>query len=287
MRPTWPGARRMASRAPATYGAGVPPASWRITSRSSGIANTTSVETTKLGSRTECTCVPATFAPRASGCPLVSATGTSRMRRGCGAESLGKLTRCAAWRIGLPSRGVVDDLALRQVRRDEQCCCLRHRGGQREVAGGDHADACRMRGRVDLVVVRSSQTRCADHHMDTTLDRCERMTFRGLVGRELDEHVDPVEGCSNIARHDDSAWLDAPGSAEVLTGGRACDRAPQLEVRRGHDGLRHGAPSPTGGASDAYADQRSLGPLDAATLPGDHDLRDRIVHIRAISTRNS
>ena len=40
-----------------------------------GAPKTTSVETTKLGTRTEWTCVPAIVAPRASGCPATSATG--------------------------------------------------------------------------------------------------------------------------------------------------------------------------------------------------------------------
>jgi hypothetical protein len=39
-------------------------------------ANTISVETLKLGNRSECTCVVPTVAPRASRAPSVSSTGT-------------------------------------------------------------------------------------------------------------------------------------------------------------------------------------------------------------------
>ena len=53
--PTSSGARRAAINVPATYGSGVPPASWRITRRSSGSPKMTSVDTTKPGSRIECT----------------------------------------------------------------------------------------------------------------------------------------------------------------------------------------------------------------------------------------
>jgi hypothetical protein len=67
---------RTASSVPSTYGSGEEPASWRIVSRSSGSPNTTSVEATKLGSRTEWTWVPEMPAPRASRGPCSSAAGT-------------------------------------------------------------------------------------------------------------------------------------------------------------------------------------------------------------------
>ena len=77
MRPVRPVTARTASNVPATYGAADEPASCRIDSRSSGSANTISVETVKLGSRTEWTCVPAMSAPRASTAPWVSASERS------------------------------------------------------------------------------------------------------------------------------------------------------------------------------------------------------------------
>ncbi len=73
--PVSAGTLRTASSVPSTYGAGEPPASWRMVRRSSGRPNTTSVETTKLGRRTEWTWAPPTVVPRASCGPWRSAIG--------------------------------------------------------------------------------------------------------------------------------------------------------------------------------------------------------------------
>jgi len=62
---------------PATYGAAELPASWRIESRSSGAAKITSVETVKLGRRTEWTRLPPTSSPRAG---WVAGTSTAGRR---------------------------------------------------------------------------------------------------------------------------------------------------------------------------------------------------------------
>ena len=223
MRPTWPGARRIASGPPRRTARVCRPR--RGGSRVARRASQTHFRGDDEARQSHrCTCVPA-MSRRA---PLADRWCLRLERRGP-AWTRRRVARQARARCRLahrlPRRGVVDDLALRQVRGDKQRCCLRHCRGQREVAGGDHADACRMRGSVDLVVRPSAEPRCPDHHMDTTLDRRQRVTFGGLMGRELDEHVDPVEGCRNVARHDDSARLDAPGSAEILTCGRACHRA--------------------------------------------------------------
>ena len=75
VRPVLPASARAASSVPATYGVAEPPASWRIERRSSGSPKMTSVETTKPGSRSECTCVPATVAPRASRGPATASGG--------------------------------------------------------------------------------------------------------------------------------------------------------------------------------------------------------------------
>ena len=71
--------------------------------RSSARAKTISAETTKLGSRSEWTWVPATVAPRAAACPPAASTGTSMT--GClTRKELGQLHGGAAGGIALTCR---------------------------------------------------------------------------------------------------------------------------------------------------------------------------------------
>ena len=80
------------------------PASWRIDSRSPSAAKTTSVETTKLGSRSECTCVPPPSPRAPRGGPSTSSSGTPISGATHRVEALRELARRAARRVGLARR---------------------------------------------------------------------------------------------------------------------------------------------------------------------------------------
>ena len=222
--------------------AGSRPASWRIMRRSSGSAKTTSVETTKLGRRSECTWVPAIVVPRASGWPAVSAIGTPSSVAGRG-EALGQFAGGAARGVPLAVGGVVDDLTVRQVRRYQQRGRLGKRGRQREVAGGDHADAGVVGGRGDAGVVVGGQPGCADDDGDAAVDRRQRVVEHRLVRGEVHQHVDAVE------RVGDPAWTGTPigGPPQATPRSLPAALGPPPRAASGHrpeDRLGHGAPGP-------------------------------------------
>ena len=173
VRPTRPFTARIASSVPATYGVGLSPASWRIESRSPSAAKTASVETTKLGSRSECTCVPADGgAARLLGAEHV--VDRDAERRGANAvEPLGELARGAARGVLLACARVVDHLPGVEVARSVDREAKEKRCREREVAGRDDADALRACARVDLVVVRRREAARADDDVDAALDRGE------------------------------------------------------------------------------------------------------------------
>ena len=75
----------------------MPPASWRIVSRSSGSPKTTSVDTTKPGRRTECTWPAPTVAPRAATGPAIWSSG---LPIGDGATSLSRSASSRAVPLG-------------------------------------------------------------------------------------------------------------------------------------------------------------------------------------------
>ena len=245
-------ARRAASSVPATYGSGVPPASWRIVSRSSGRPKTTSVETTKLGSRTEWTCVPPTVAPRASTRPVDLLERPAERGRPDVAEPLGELARGAARDVGLGRARVVDDLPLREVPRRQQRGGLAHRRGQREVAGRDDADRALAGRGVDLLVVRGGQARGADHDGDAGLDRRQRVRLdrrRATCSRSARRRRRaPRPRCRTPARR----ALPAERLAEVAPRRRAAHRRAQLEVGRRQHAVHERLPGPAGRARDAH-----------------------------------
>ncbi len=110
------------------------PASWRIVRRSSCMPKTTSVETTKLGTRTEWTCVPSTVRAARLLRPVEVLDRMAQLGPADLPEPLGQLARRAARDVGLGRARVVDDLPVRQVAGGEQRGGLAHRGGEREVA---------------------------------------------------------------------------------------------------------------------------------------------------------
>jgi hypothetical protein len=119
------------------------------------------VETTKLGSRTEWTRAADRRAARLTRADeLVDRVG--RLGAADLGQPLRQLARGPARHVGLAGVGVVDDLPVGRWRAASERRGLAHRGGQREVAGRDHADAALARGRVDLREVLGGQPGAAD-----------------------------------------------------------------------------------------------------------------------------
>ena len=112
--------------------------------RSPDAAKTTSVETMKLGRRSEWICEPATDAPRASRAPSTSSIGTRERRRADLCEPLGELASRPARRVRLAGARVVDHLpGVEMTRRIDRC--LEQDGGRdREVARGDTPTPCSL-----------------------------------------------------------------------------------------------------------------------------------------------
>ena len=173
------------------------------------------------------------------------------LRRPHLAEPLGQLARGAARRVGLAGARVVDHLPRGQVPRGEQRGGLRHRGGEREVAGRDHADAALAGGGADLVEVVRRQPGGADHHGHAALDRGQRVGLDDVVRREVDQHVDAVERLVD-------GGVDGR-AVRLAAGRRAAHAGAQLEVVGGGDGLRQRAAGPAGDARDADAQGRHGG----------------------------
>ena len=244
VRPTRPGTARIASSVPATYGAALSPASWRSERRSPSAAKTASVETVKLGRRSECTCVPATVAPRASRAPCTSSTGTPAGRRAHAPEPLGELARGAARRVRLPRARVVDHLPRREMPRSLGGEPEQERRGQREVAGRDHADLPLPRAGVDLLVLGRRQAARADDDAHAPLDRGEDVLPDDRGVRVVHEYV----------RGNGVERLSDRGVARRV---RARDPGDELEVVGGLDRVGDRAARPAGDPCDADADHRA------------------------------
>jgi hypothetical protein len=170
----------------------VPPASWRIVSRSSGRPKITSVETTKLGSRSEWIWDPATVDTGFAGAGVLLREQLA-VGAAVGGETLGELTGGAARSIGLGRRGVVDDLPSGEVIGHERGGRLRHRGGQRVVPGRDDACTACSCERAEFGEVVSVESGGADHDGDASLEGRSRVGADSGVGGVVDEDVDVGE----------------------------------------------------------------------------------------------
>jgi hypothetical protein len=130
---------RMARSAPATYGSGLSPGSWRITSRSPAPPKTISVATTKLGNRTEWIRVPGHL----GAARLDRAAQLGQRNRGVGCADLcqgfGEFLRGAARHVRLVGAGVEKDLPMLQILSSRGGGPLPDRGHDREVARRNHS----------------------------------------------------------------------------------------------------------------------------------------------------
>src|SRR5437763_11325748 len=90
-------------------------------------------------------------------------------------EPLGELARGAARRVRLAGARIVDHFPRREVTRGLGREAQQKRRRDREVAGGDHADASFARERVDLLVVRRREPARSDDDPDAAFERGEHV----------------------------------------------------------------------------------------------------------------
>ena len=100
---------------------------------------------------------------------------------------------------------------------------------QREVAGGDHADAVRARERVDLGVIRRRHPARADDDADPPFERRQDVRLDDGGVRVVDEHV-RLDGIERLR--------DGREARRI----RARDARDELQVVRRLDGVGDGAP---------------------------------------------
>src|SRR4249919_3367573 len=116
----------------------------------------TSALMTKPGSRTECTCAPASVAPRAAGSPVVCST-KREFRRADPRQPRRELTSRAAGCVALVIVRVVDDLPLRNQFSGHFGKLLHQHHGQSEVTDTQDTTRVLPRGSVNLGIVLFGQ----------------------------------------------------------------------------------------------------------------------------------
>ena len=136
--------------------------------------------------------------------------------------------RCRSARPACRAR-VVDHLPRVEVRTPPRREAQEQRGGEREVARREHADAPLAGECVDCLVVVSRQPARADDDPDAPLERGAHVALDGRRMGVVDEHVrvDGVEGLRD---------------RREVVGVGARNAGDQFEVLRRADGLRHGPP---------------------------------------------